>query len=498
MSGALQAGRIDAVVCETQWDSEAHRLLCGFGLRSAAARDERTVDEHRLCPPAVALVAASTARRPPTARFEPVARCWVCDGAALQPLLPLPHGFQRVRRTGSGSASSTPASMSGSSDARRAGSGSRKRCPRCRISSIGCTTSAGRRRGSQQEFAATYKDLIFDEILNELARRVPPARRRLLDVGAHAGRFMHLAQARGWTVEGIELNPRTAAYAAARTGAPVHRVNAHTLALDGHRYDAVVLTDVLEHIPEPGRLLAALAGLLDPGGVVAVKVPNGSAQWTKERWLARLTTPSRVARGKPRARQSVHARIADARARTRRDSHAAGSRPPRPNCRRSRAFAASSIARSGADCSRPPRCPERFTRRSPCTSRRTRRRRRLGRKTRDEPHATSHGRGRFRIRAVRARADHRHWSGAADARSSRHADLGPVARDRGIAVLCGDGGPWRPRRAAVAPGGSRRPAGPQRHAAAALERRRRRRADRRRIRAARARRCGACCRLRCT
>ena len=139
------------------------------------------------------------------------------------------------------------------------------------------------------EFGATYKDLIFRGILEELAFRVPPARRRLLDVGAHAGRFMHLAQARGWTVEGIELNPRTAAYAEARTGAPVHRVNAHTLALEGCRYDAVVLTDVLEHIPEPRRLLAALAGLLDPGGIVAVKVPNGPAQWTKERWLARLT-----------------------------------------------------------------------------------------------------------------------------------------------------------------------------------------------------------------
>jgi 2-polyprenyl-3-methyl-5-hydroxy-6-metoxy-1,4-benzoquinol methylase len=142
----------------------------------------------------------------------------------------------------------------------------------------------------RQEFSGTYKDLIFDKILDALARRVPSARRRLLDVGAHAGRFMYLAQARGWTVEGIELNPLTAAYAEARTGAPVHRVNAHTLALDGHRYDAVVLTDVLEHIPEPRRLLAALAGLLDPGGVVAVKVPNGSAQWTKERWLARLTS----------------------------------------------------------------------------------------------------------------------------------------------------------------------------------------------------------------
>src|SRR4051812_42242633 len=140
------------------------------------------------------------------------------------------------------------------------------------------------------EFSGTYKDWIFHGILDELDRRIPVAQRHLLDVGAHAGRFMHLAQARGWRVEGIELNPRTAAYAAARTGAPVHRVNAHTLASDGRRYAAVVLTDVLEHIPDPTQLLRVLATLVEPEGVVAVKVPNGSAQWIKERWLARLTS----------------------------------------------------------------------------------------------------------------------------------------------------------------------------------------------------------------
>jgi FkbM family methyltransferase len=31
MSEAVRAGRIEAVVCETEWESETHRLLCGFG-----------------------------------------------------------------------------------------------------------------------------------------------------------------------------------------------------------------------------------------------------------------------------------------------------------------------------------------------------------------------------------------------------------------------------------------------------------------------------------
>jgi 2-polyprenyl-3-methyl-5-hydroxy-6-metoxy-1,4-benzoquinol methylase len=143
----------------------------------------------------------------------------------------------------------------------------------------------------EQEFASPYKDLIFRTILRELSRRrTGSAGRSLLDVGAHVGRFMYLAQRDGWDVEGIELNPRTAAYAHARTGAPVHQINAHALARGGRNFAAITLTDVLEHIPEPLHLLTSLAALLEPGGAVAVKVPNGQAQWTKERVLASVTS----------------------------------------------------------------------------------------------------------------------------------------------------------------------------------------------------------------
>src|SRR6185295_6272137 len=112
----------------------------------------------------------------------------------------------------------------------------------------------------------------------------------LLDVGAHAGRFLHLASEAGWDAEGIELNPRTAAYAAARTGLPVHQMNARALADRGSSYDAVVLTDVLEHIPEPVDLLTMLASLTRDGGAIAVKVPCGPSQLVKERVLAAISS----------------------------------------------------------------------------------------------------------------------------------------------------------------------------------------------------------------
>ena len=139
----------------------------------------------------------------------------------------------------------------------------------------------------EQEFTSRYKDLIFENILSGLAKRAGPDR-TLLDIGAHAGRFLHLAQQAGWKPEGIELNPRTAAYAARRTGLIVHSVNVDRLILDGKRYGAITLIDVLEHIPEPLTLLTRIREALVRGGWVVVKVPGGPAQRLKESARARL------------------------------------------------------------------------------------------------------------------------------------------------------------------------------------------------------------------
>jgi SAM-dependent methyltransferase len=146
-----------------------------------------------------------------------------------------------------------------------------------------------------REFEAQYKDLIFSTILRNIEQRVRPgASRQLLDVGAHVGRFMSLAQAAGWIVEGLEVNPKTAACAERRTGGMVHRTDLTAIAAADHRFTAVTIIDVLEHIPHPVQVLSQAARLLAPGGVVAVKVPSGPAQWWKERLLASLNRSRRV------------------------------------------------------------------------------------------------------------------------------------------------------------------------------------------------------------
>src|SRR5262249_36180191 len=78
----------------------------------------------------------------------------------------------------------------------------------------------------EEEFTLGYKDTIFRTILGSLGRRLPTGNRSLLDVGTHVGRMLVLAREAGWRPEAIELNPKSASFAAVRTGLPVHRKNA--------------------------------------------------------------------------------------------------------------------------------------------------------------------------------------------------------------------------------------------------------------------------------
>jgi 2-polyprenyl-3-methyl-5-hydroxy-6-metoxy-1,4-benzoquinol methylase len=144
------------------------------------------------------------------------------------------------------------------------------------------------------EFESGAKTRIFARVLRRLDRRVPRRPRRLLDVGAHVGKFLAMAAARGWRAEGIELNAATASYARERTGGAIHQRHLSDLLRDGLRFDAVTLTDVLEHIPRPVDTLRQAHESLAPGGWIAVKVPCGPSQLLKEQTRAAIGRAGRV------------------------------------------------------------------------------------------------------------------------------------------------------------------------------------------------------------
>lgn len=111
-----------------------------------------------------------------------------------------------------------------------------------------------------------------------LLELLPPGARRVLDVGCGAGGNAALLRAREprCEVQGVTRSSAEAARAAPHLArAWVFDLEGEWPAeLDAERFDALVLSHVLEHLRDPGAVLARACRLLEPGGSVLIAVPN--------------------------------------------------------------------------------------------------------------------------------------------------------------------------------------------------------------------------------
>ncbi len=100
----------------------------------------------------------------------------------------------------------------------------------------------------------------------------PPG--RLLEIGCGSGeRLAHFA-AKGWTVQGQDVDAKAVAHARASTGLPVHLGPIESLPASAGPFDAVVMNHVIEHVPDPVALLRKAGALMAAGGVLVAVTPN--------------------------------------------------------------------------------------------------------------------------------------------------------------------------------------------------------------------------------
>lgn len=105
---------------------------------------------------------------------------------------------------------------------------------------------------------------------------------RLLDIGCGKGRFLYNAVKMGWNAEGQDMSATQAAAAEVKSGAKVWVGDLESLPFSSQRYDVVTMWHVLEHLPDPEKMIGLIHDIISEGGVLVLEVPNYAS------WQARI------------------------------------------------------------------------------------------------------------------------------------------------------------------------------------------------------------------
>ena len=115
---------------------------------------------------------------------------------------------------------------------------------------------------------------------NYIDEHSPVAGKRLVDVGCGGGILAEAMAQRGAIVTGIDMGEAPLSVARLHqmeSGVAVdyRRTTAEQLAAEeGETYDIVCCLEMLEHVPDPGAVVAACAALAKPGGAVYFSTIN--------------------------------------------------------------------------------------------------------------------------------------------------------------------------------------------------------------------------------
>lgn len=153
----------------------------------------------------------------------------------------------------------------------------------------------------ESAYADAWSDAYVEEAAGqrETARRIlarveqhrPPG--DLVDLGCWVGFLLAEARERGWRGQGVEPSAAASDYARTTLGLDVVTGDLFTTELGREVADAVVLGDVIEHLPRPAEALERIATLLRPGGVLAMMLPDAGSTVARRmgrRWWSVIPT----------------------------------------------------------------------------------------------------------------------------------------------------------------------------------------------------------------
>lgn len=106
---------------------------------------------------------------------------------------------------------------------------------------------------------------------------------RLLDVGCASGTLLWLARQKGLSVQGVEVGRHSAEFVRNVLGIDVFSGQLEDAHFPDCAFDVVTMFHVLEHVPDPRRVVREVRRILAPGGAFISVVPNYSS-WSSARF----------------------------------------------------------------------------------------------------------------------------------------------------------------------------------------------------------------------
>jgi 2-polyprenyl-3-methyl-5-hydroxy-6-metoxy-1,4-benzoquinol methylase len=155
----------------------------------------------------------------------------------------------------------------------------------CDLGGIDITDFYARLEDTGYTDSSRQRQKQFRHLISQTRRFISAAQPRVLDIGAGTGLFVREALDYGWDAVGIEPSKWLSAQAQ-NADLPVLTGTFPHPEIRG-RFDAIYLTDVIEHLQNPFALVSGLKNCLGDKGIVIVVTPDVSSIVAKllgEKW----------------------------------------------------------------------------------------------------------------------------------------------------------------------------------------------------------------------
>jgi ubiquinone/menaquinone biosynthesis C-methylase UbiE len=100
---------------------------------------------------------------------------------------------------------------------------------------------------------------------------------KVLDVGCGDGKFLNRMKQLGWSVAGVDFDAKAVANAKSMYGLDLHRGDLASAKFPDNSFDAITMSHVIEHVPDPLALFAEVRRILKSGGRLVLTTPNSGS-----------------------------------------------------------------------------------------------------------------------------------------------------------------------------------------------------------------------------